>query len=666
MSQRRELANAIRALSMDAVQKANSGHPGAPMGMADIAEVLWREFLHHNPANPTWADRDRFILSNGHASMLLYSLLHLSGYDLPIEELKNFRQLHSKTPGHPEIGYTPGVETTTGPLGQGLANAVGMAIAERTLGAQFNRPDHEIVDHFTYVFMGDGCLMEGISHEVSSLAGTLGLGKLIGFYDHNGISIDGETDGWFTDDTAKRFEAYHWHVIHDIDGHNPDAIAAAIKEAQSVTDKPSLIVCKTIIGFGSPNKAGKEESHGAALGVEEVALARKELGWNYPPFEIPQEIYAQWDAKEAGAKRERSWNEKFAAYQAAHPELAAEFTRRMDGGMPDNWQAETQKYIEQLQANPQKIASRKASQNALEAYGPLLKEFLGGSADLAPSNLTIWSGSKSIKEDFAGNYIHYGVREFGMTAIANGLAHHGGFIPYTATFLMFVEYARNAVRMAALMKARQIMVYTHDSIGLGEDGPTHQPVEQLASLRVTPNMSVWRPCDQVETAVAWKHAVERHHGPTALILSRQNLAQPERTQAQLENISRGGYVLKDSDGTPEVILIATGSEVEITLGAAEKLTASGHKVRVVSLPSTDLFDAQDVAYRESVLPSGVTKRVAVEAGIADYWYKYVGLNGAIVGMTGFGESAPADKLFPEFGFTVENIVSHAEALLKPH
>ncbi len=666
MSQRRELANAIRALSMDAVQKANSGHPGAPMGMADIAEVLWREFLHHNPANPTWADRDRFILSNGHASMLLYSLLHLSGYDLPIEELKNFRQLHSKTPGHPEIGYTPGVETTTGPLGQGLANAVGMAIAERTLGAQFNRPDHEIVDHFTYVFMGDGCLMEGISHEVSSLAGTLGLGKLIGFYDHNGISIDGETDGWFTDDTAKRFEAYHWHVIHDIDGHNPDAIAAAIKEAQSVTDKPSLIVCKTIIGFGSPNKAGKEESHGAALGVEEVALARKELGWNYPPFEIPQEIYAQWDAKEAGAKHEKSWNEKFAAYQAAHPELAAEFTRRMDGGMPDNWQAETQKYIEQLQANPQKIASRKASQNALEAYGPLLKEFLGGSADLAPSNLTIWSGSKSIKEDFAGNYIHYGVREFGMTAIANGLAHHGGFIPYTATFLMFVEYARNAVRMAALMKARQIMVYTHDSIGLGEDGPTHQPVEQLASLRVTPNMSVWRPCDQVETAVAWKHAVERHHGPTALILSRQNLAQPERTQAQLENISRGGYVLKDSDGTPEVILIATGSEVEITLGAAAKLTASGHKVRVVSLPSTDLFDAQDAAYRESVLPSGVTKRVAVEAGIADYWYKYVGLNGAIVGMTGFGESAPADKLFPEFGFTVENIVSHAEALLKPH
>ncbi|MFK8259999.1 transketolase [Erwinia sp. AnSW2-5] len=666
MSSRKELANAIRALSMDAVQKAKSGHPGAPMGMADIAEVLWRDFLHHNPNNPAWADRDRFILSNGHASMLLYSLLHLSGYDLPMSELKNFRQLHSKTPGHPELGYTPGVETTTGPLGQGLANAVGLAIAERTLGAQFNRPDHEIVDHHTYVFMGDGCLMEGISHEVCSLAGTLGLGKLIGFYDHNGISIDGEVEGWFTDDTAQRFEAYHWHVIRDIDGHNPDAIANAIKEAQSVTDKPSLLICKTVIGFGSPNKAGKEEAHGAALGDEEVALTRKALGWNYPPFEIPKEIYAQWDAKDSGAKAEKAWDAKFAAYKTAYPELAAEYTRRMTGGMPENWQAETQKYIEQLQANPQKIASRKASQNALEAYGPLLKEFLGGSADLAPSNLTIWSGSKSIKEDLAGNYIHYGVREFGMTAIANGLAHHGGFIPYTATFLMFVEYARNAVRMAALMKARQIMVYTHDSIGLGEDGPTHQPVEQIASLRVTPNMSVWRPCDQVETAVAWKHAVERHNGPTALILSRQNLAQPERTKEQLANISRGGYVLKDSNGTPDVILIATGSEVEITLGAADKLTASGHKVRVVSLPSTDLFDAQDVAYRESVLPAAVTARVAVEAGIADYWYKYVGLNGAIVGMTGFGESAPAEKLFAEFGFTVENIVSHADALLKAH
>lgn len=666
MSSRRELANAIRALSMDAVQKANSGHPGAPMGMADIAEVLWRDYLHHNPTNPAWAERDRFILSNGHGSMLLYSLLHLSGYDLPIEELKNFRQLHSKTPGHPEIGYTPGVETTTGPLGQGLANAVGLAIAERTLGAQFNRPGHEIVDHHTYVFMGDGCLMEGISHEVCSLAGTLGLGKLIGFYDHNGISIDGETEGWFTDDTAKRFEAYNWHVIHDIDGHDADAVSKAIKEAQSVTDKPSLIICKTIIGFGSPNKAGKEESHGAALGKDEVALTRKQLGWNHAEFEIPADIYAQWDAKEAGQQRENAWNEKFAAYKAAHPELAKEYSRRMDGGMPENWEQDVKQFVRDLQANPQKIASRKASQNALEAYGKLLPEFLGGSADLAPSNLTIWSGSKPINEDHAGNYIHYGVREFGMTAIANGIAHHGGFVPYTATFLMFVEYARNAVRMAALMKARQILVYTHDSIGLGEDGPTHQPVEQIASLRVTPNMSVWRPCDQVETAVAWKHAIERHHGPTALILSRQNLMQPERTDAQLENISRGAYILKDCDGTPEVILIATGSEVEITLGAAAKLAASGHKVRVVSMPSTDLFDKQDAAYRESVLPSTVTARVAVEAGIADYWYKYVGLNGAIVGMTTFGESAPADKLFNEFGFTVENIVSHAESLLKPH
>ena len=665
MSSRRELANAIRALSMDAVQKAKSGHPGAPMGMADIAEVLWRDFLQHNPTNPAWLDRDRFILSNGHGSMLLYSLLHLTGYDLPIEELKNFRQLHSKTPGHPEIGYTPGVETTTGPLGQGLANAVGLAIAERTLAAQFNRPDHDIVDHFTYVFMGDGCLMEGISHEVCSLAGTLGLGKLIGFYDHNGISIDGETEGWFTDDTHKRFEAYNWHVVGEIDGHDADAVKAAIQEAQSVTDKPSLIICRTVIGFGSPNKAGKEEAHGAALGEEEVALTRKQLGWNYPAFEIPKEIYQQWDAKQAGAEREKAWNNKLAAYKQAYPELAAEYERRMNGGMPANWEAETAKFIAELQANPQKIASRKASQNALEAYGKLLPEFLGGSADLAPSNLTIWSGSKSIKDDPAGNYIHYGVREFGMTAIGNGIAHHGGFVPYTATFLMFVEYARNAARMAALMKARQIMVYTHDSIGLGEDGPTHQPVEQIASLRVTPNMSVWRPCDQVETAIAWQAAIERHHGPTALILSRQNLAQPERTAEQVANIKRGGYVLKECDGTPDIILIATGSEVEITLGAATKLTTGGHKVRVVSLPSTDLFDAQDAAYRESVLPSAVKARVAVEAGIADYWYKYVGLDGAIVGMTTFGESAPAEKLFAEFGFKVENIVSHAEALLKP-
>ncbi|WP_024549203.1 transketolase [Siccibacter turicensis] len=660
---RQALANAIRALSMDAVQKAKSGHPGAPMGMADIAEVLWNDFLKHNPTNPTWYDRDRFILSNGHASMLLYSLLHLSGYDLPIEELKNFRQLHSKTPGHPEIGYTPGVETTTGPLGQGLANAVGLAIAEKTLAAQFNRPGHDIVDHHTYVFMGDGCLMEGISHEVCSLAGTLGLGKLIGFYDHNGISIDGETEGWFTDDTAKRFEAYNWHVVHEIDGHDPQALKQAIEEAQRVTDKPSLIICRTVIGFGSPNKAGKEEAHGAALGDEEVALTRKQLGWNYPPFEIPKEIYQAWDARERGQQQESAWNEKFAAYEKAHPELAREFTRRMSGGLPENWEQLTRDYIKKLQAEPAKIASRKASHNALNEYGPVLPEFLGGSADLAPSNLTIWSGSVSLKEDPAGNYIHYGVREFGMTAIANGIAHHGGFVPYTATFLMFVEYARNAARMAALMKARQIMVYTHDSIGLGEDGPTHQAVEQLASLRLTPNFSTWRPCDQVETAVAWKAAIERHNGPTALILSRQNLAQMERTPEQLEAIARGGYILKDSNGKPDAILIATGSEVEIAMLAAAQLSEQGHNIRVVSLPSTDVFDAQDEAYREAVLPSDVSARVAVEAGIADYWYKYVGLKGAIVGMTSYGESAPAEKLFPYFGFTVENVVEKTRKLL---
>ncbi|HDS1238764.1 transketolase [Pluralibacter gergoviae] len=661
---RKELANAIRALSMDAVQKANSGHPGAPMGMADIAEVLWNDFLRHNPNDPHWYDRDRFVLSNGHASMLLYSLLHLTGYDLPLEELKNFRQLHSKTPGHPEYGLTPGVETTTGPLGQGLANAVGFAIAERTLAAQFNQPGHDIVDHYTYVFMGDGCLMEGISHEASSLAGTLGLGKLIGFYDHNGISIDGETDGWFTDDTAKRFEAYHWHVVHEIDGHDPQAIKKAIEEAQAVTDKPSLIICRTTIGFGSPNKAGKEESHGAALGEEEVALTRKQLGWNHPPFEIPKEIYRAWDAHEKGEKAQQSWKEKFTAYKQAHPELAAEFTRRMGSELPADWQKTADDYIAKLQSEPAKIASRKASQNALNVYGPALPEFLGGSADLAPSNLTIWKGSVSLKEEAAGNYIHYGVREFGMTAIANGISMHGGFIPYTATFLMFVEYARNAARMAALMKARQIMVYTHDSIGLGEDGPTHQAVEQLASLRLTPNFSTWRPCDQVETAVAWKAAIERSGGPTALILSRQNLAQMERTPDQVKAIAKGGYVLKDAGGKPDLILIATGSEVEITVLAAEKLRAEGVNVRVVSLPSTDVFDAQDEAYRDSVLPPDVSARVAVEAGIADYWYKYVGLKGAVVGMTTFGESAPADKLFPFFGFTVENIVEKAKKVLK--
>ncbi|QBJ10822.1 transketolase [Rahnella aquatilis] len=664
MPSRKELANAIRALSMDAVQKANSGHPGAPMGMADIAEVLWRDYMNHNPTNPKWADRDRFLMSNGHGSMLQYSLLHLTGYDLPMKELENFRQLHSKTPGHPEFGYTPGVETTTGPLGQGIANAVGFAIAERTLAAQFNRENHDIVNHYTYAFLGDGCMMEGISHEACSLAGTMKLGKLIAFYDDNGISIDGHVEGWFTDDTAKRFEAYHWHVIRGIDGHDPDAVKAAIEEARKVTDKPSLLLCKTVIAFGSPNKAGTHGAHGAALGDDEVAATRKHIGWNYPPFEIPQDIYAQWDAKEAGKAKEKAWNEKFAAYAKAYPQLAAEFERRVSGKLPAHWQNEAQKYIEELQAKPANIASRKASQNALESFGKILPEFLGGSADLAPSNLTMWSGSKSIGDDQAGNYIHYGVREFGMTAITNGIALHGGFLPYSATFLMFVEYARNAVRLAALMKIRNVFVYTHDSIGLGEDGPTHQPVEQMASLRVTPNMNTWRPGDQVESAIAWKYAIERTDGPSALIFSRQNLTQQPRTAEQLANVARGGYVLKDSDGTPDVILIATGSEVGITVEAAEKLTALGTRVRVVSMPSTDVFDQQDAAYRESVLPKTVTARVAVEAGIADYWYKYVGLNGAIVGMTTFGESAPAEQLFKEFGFTADNVVAKAQGLLK--
>ncbi|HAT2396404.1 TPA: transketolase, partial [Serratia marcescens] len=557
MSSRKELANAIRALSMDAVQKANSGHPGAPMGMADIAEVLWRDYLNHNPTNPHWADRDRFVLSNGHGSMLIYSLLHLTGYDLPMRELENFRQLHSKTPGHPEYGYTPGVETTTGPLGQGIANAVGFAIAERTLAAQFNRPGHDIVDHHTYAFMGDGCMMEGISHEVCSLAGTLKLGKLTAFYDDNGISIDGHVDGWFTDDTALRFEAYGWHVVRNVDGHNPDAIKAAIEEARKVTDKPSLLMCKTVIGFGSPNKAGTHDVHGAALGAAEVAATRERLGWKYAAFEIPQDIYAQWDAKEAGQAKEAAWNDKFAAYAKAFPEQAAEFKRRMNGELPADWKADAKAFVEKLQANPANIASRKASQNALEAFGKVLPEFLGGSADLAPSNLTMWSGSKALNVDPAGNYIHYGVREFGMTAITNGIALHGGFLPYSATFLMFVEYARNAVRMAALMKLRNVFVYTHDSIGLGEDGPTHQPVEQLASLRVTPNMSTWRPCDQVESAVAWQYGIERNDGPTTLVFSRQNLTQQPRTAEQLANVYRGGYVLKDCAGTPDVILIAT-------------------------------------------------------------------------------------------------------------
>ncbi|MDX7992669.1 transketolase [Xenorhabdus littoralis] len=664
MTTRKTLANAIRFLSMDAVQKAKSGHPGAPMGMADIAEVLWRDYLNHNPSNPKWADRDRFVLSNGHGSMLIYSLLHLTGYDVSIDDLKNFRQLHSKTPGHPEYGYTAGVETTTGPLGQGIANAVGFAIAERTLAAQFNRPGHDIVDHYTYVFMGDGCMMEGISHEVCSLAGTLSLGKLIAFYDDNGISIDGEVEGWFTDDTAARFEAYGWHVIRGVDGHDSDAIAAAIEAARKETGKPSLLMCKTTIGFGSPNKAGKEECHGAPLGDAEIEATRKALGWEHPAFEVPQDIYAGWNAKEAGKTKESAWDEKFAAYAKAHPELAAEFTRRTNGELPANWEAESKAFIENLQQNPASIASRKASQNALEVFGKVLPEFMGGSADLAPSNLTIWSGSKPLNEVQNGNYIHYGVREFGMSAIMNGIALHGGFVPYGATFLMFVEYARNAVRMAALMKIRSIFVYTHDSIGLGEDGPTHQPVEQIASLRVTPNMSTWRPCDQVESAVAWKYAIERKDGPTSLIFSRQNLAQQERTAEQLANIEKGAYILKDCAGQPELILIATGSEVELTVKAAEQLSAEGRQVRVVSMPSTDAFDKQDAAYREAVLPAAVSARVAVEAGIADYWFKYVGINGAIVGMHTFGESAPADALFKEFGFTVENVVAKATSLLK--
>ncbi|MCF5889549.1 transketolase [Aeromonas veronii] len=663
MPSRKELANAIRALSMDAVQKANSGHPGAPMGMADIAEVLWRSHLRHNPNNPKWADRDRFILSNGHGSMLLYSLLHLSGYDLSIDDLKNFRQLHSRTPGHPEYGYAPGVETTTGPLGQGITNAVGMAIAEKAMAEQFNQPGHDIVDHYTYAFMGDGCLMEGISHEACSLAGTLQLGKLIAFWDDNGISIDGHVEGWFTDDTVKRFEAYGWHVIPAVDGHSPEAINAAIEAAKAETGKPTLICCRTIIGYGSPNKSGSHDCHGSPLGNDEIAAARAFLKWDHAPFVIPADIAAEWNAQEKGAKLEADWAAKFAAYEAAHPTLAAEFKRRTAGELPANWAAESAKIIETLQANPAKIATRKASQNSLEAFGKLLPEFMGGSADLAPSNLTMWSGSKSLtNDDASGNYIHYGVREFGMSAIMNGIALHGGFIPYGATFLMFMEYARNALRMAALMKQRAIFVYTHDSIGLGEDGPTHQPVEQIASLRLTPNMSTWRPCDQVESAIAWKHAIERTDGPTSLIFSRQNLAQMDRTAQQLADTAKGGYVLKDCAGTPELILIATGSEVELAVAAYEQLTAKGRAVRVVSLPSTDVFDAQSAEYKESVLPSSVTKRVAIEAGIADYWYKYVGFGGKIIGMTTFGESAPAELLFKEFGFTVENVVSTAESL----
>jgi len=668
MSSRRELANAIRALSMDAVQKANSGHPGAPMGMADIAEVLWNDYLQHNPVNPRWADRDRFVLSNGHGSMLIYSLLHLTGYDLGIDDLMQFRQLHSKTPGHPEYGYAPGIETTTGPLGQGITNAVGMALAEKVLAAQFNRPGHEIVDHFTYVFLGDGCLMEGISHEACSLAGSWGLGKLIAFYDDNNISIDGEVRGhghtpaWFLDDTPKRFEAYGWHVLPKVDGHDPEQILAAIEAARAVAGKPSLICCQTIIGFGSPNKQGKEECHGAPLGADEVALAREALGWPYPPFELPVDIYAEWSAKEKGARAEAEWNARFDAYAAAYPAEAAEFKRRMTGELPADWAEKSAAFIAAVAEKGETIASRKASQNALNGFGPLLPEFLGGSADLAGSNLTIWKGCKGIgKNDASGNYLYYGVREFGMSAIMNGIALHGGFIPYGATFLMFSEYARNALRMAALMKVPSIFVYTHDSIGLGEDGPTHQPVEQIPTLRLIPNMSVWRPCDAVESAVAWKLAVERKSGPSCLIFSRQNLAHMARTSEQIAAIARGGYILRDCNGTPDAILIATGSEVELAVKAAEAL--SDKAIRVVSMPSTDAFDAQDAGYREAVLPKAVTARVAVEAAVTDGWWKYVGSQGAVVGINRFGESAPAGALFKAFGLTVEAVAAAVKGVL---
>ncbi|RYJ64191.1 transketolase [Pseudomonas songnenensis] len=664
MPSRRERANAIRALSMDAVQKANSGHPGAPMGMADIAEVLWRDHLKHSPTNPQWADRDRFVLSNGHGSMLIYSLLHLTGYDLSIDDLKNFRQLHSKTPGHPEFGYTAGVETTTGPLGQGLANAVGFAVAEKVMAAQFNRPGHNIVDHNTYVFLGDGCMMEGISHEVCSLAGTLGLNKLIAFYDDNGISIDGEVHGWFTDDTPRRFEAYGWQVIRNVDGHDADEIQMAIETARK-SDRPTLICCKTIIGFGSPNKQGKEESHGAALGDAEIALTREALGWKHGPFEIPAEIYAEWDAKQKGADAENEWNKRFAAYEAEFPGLASEFKRRMAGELPADFAEKASEFIREVANKGETIASRKASQNCLNAFGPLLPELLGGSADLAGSNLTLWKGCKPVvAEDASGNYMYYGVREFGMAAIMNGIALHGGLIPYGATFLMFMEYARNAVRMSALMKQRVLYVFTHDSIGLGEDGPTHQPIEQLASLRTTPNLDTWRPADTVESAVAWKHAVERKDGPSALIFSRQNLPFHVRDNETEAAIARGGYILKNCAGEPELILIATGSEVSLAVQAADKLTEQGRKVRVVSMPCTSVFDAQDAAYKQQVLPVEVGARIAIEAAHADYWYKYVGLDGRIIGMTTYGESAPANQLFEEFGFTVDNILAVAEELLE--
>lgn len=664
MPTRRELANAIRALSMDAVQQANSGHPGAPMGMADIAEVLWNDFLQHNPANPNWFNRDRFILSNGHGSMLIYSLLHLSGYDLSIDDLKDFRQLRSKTPGHPEYGYTPGVETTTGPLGQGLANAVGMALAEKVLAAQFNRPGHEIVDHHTYVFLGDGCLMEGISHEVCSLAGTLKLDKLIGFYDDNGISIDGKVQGWFTDDTPARFEAYGWHVVRDVDGHDAEAVQRAIEEAHSVTDRPSLICCKTIIGYGAPNAAGTHGVHGAPLGANEIAASRDFLKWPHAPFEVPEAIYAGYDARSKGEEREQAWNATYAAYKKAHPELASEFERRLRGELPASWEETVEQALVSANQEAATVATRKASENALNVYGPHLSELIGGSADLTGSNNTWWQGSEAITaDDAAGNYIYYGVREFGMSAIMNGLTLHGGFIPYAGTFLVFSDYARNALRMAALMKQRVIFVYTHDSIGLGEDGPTHQPVEHVASLQLIPNMSVWRPCDAVETLVSWQAAIEREDGPTSLLFSRQNLPHQTRDAAQLKAIRRGGYVLRDCDGTPEAILIATGSEVALAMTAAEQLAEQGRRVRVVSMPSVDTFEVQEASYQDAVLPPEVTARVAVEAGSPDLWYRYVGSQGRVIGMSGFGESAPADALFEHFGFTAERVADQVRELL---
>jgi transketolase len=660
----RRLANAIRALAMDAVQKANSGHPGAPMGMADIAEVLWRGAMRHNPTNPHWANRDRFVLSNGHGSMLQYALLHLTGYDVSVDDLKNFRQLHSKTPGHPEYGYTPGVETTTGPLGQGIANAVGMAIAEKTLAAQFNRDGFSVVDHFTYCFLGDGCLMEGISHEVCSLAGTLKLGKLVAFYDDNGISIDGEVEGWFTDDTKKRFESYGWQVIGRIDGHDAEAIRNAIKAAHADSDRPTLIICRTVIGAGSPNKQGKEECHGAPLGDAEIALTRQALGWSDESFAIPQDVYEAWDCRAKGEALEQQWNSLFNAYRSAHPDLAKELQRRLSGDLPSDFAQKATEYIHACAEKGETIASRKASQNALNAFGPLLPELLGGSADLAGSNLTLWKGCHGIQEDAAGNYVYYGVREFGMSAIMNGIALHGGFVPYGATFLIFMEYARNAVRMAALMKQRVIHVYTHDSIGLGEDGPTHQPIEQIASLRGTPNMSLWRPCDTVESAVAWKSALERKGGPTALVFSRQNLPHQPRDAQQLADVARGGYVLvKESGPKLDAILIATGSEVALAVEAQQRLAAEGKSVRVVSMPSADAFLAQDAAYREAVLPAGVRKRVAVEAAHVDYWWKFVGLDGRVIGMTTFGESAPAGKLYAHFGITTDAVVRAVNDIL---